>query len=293
MLSTTAPRPSRTARRALALAAAAATCVGVAALPTAARADGCSWYDCSGGGVYGGIPQYDPLSFRTSLDAAPSGLGVSFPFSSTEAATVHVDVQKSGVTVAQGQLATPTAKGTVVVGDVLTPNTAYTWTATITFQGETLTRDGAFRTLHRKVDVLFQTDTVTNDSDSASSGDFTSWVKAGSSSHTSLFGSRSISTGQTVVLADAITVVDAGTSLPIAMEMYDDDGVCFDPISCSVLGTPKATWTNGSTAWGDWATAATTLSTAKATSSAVPFSISVNAAVGFTVKGWYSVTFVA
>lgn len=176
----------------------------------------------------------------------------------------------------------------------LSPNTSYTYRLEAHDKhGNTANRTGAFTTLHRQVDVLFQTVTVSNDSDGGGAGEFKTWVEAGSTTVVPALGQRDISDGQTVPLVSLVRTRDAGPTLPVETELMDNDCTIpeFPFPSCPFPSTPG--WTNGVTPFWDWSTAVTTLNTATATNGVHTFSMSVNAAVGFTVNGWYSVTFVA
>ncbi len=176
----------------------------------------------------------------------------------------------------------------------LTPNTKYLYRLEERDQsGNIAARTGTFTTLHRQVDVMFQTVTVSNDSDGWTAGDFRTWVRAGNTVQLPALGQQTITDGQTTPLAALVRTRDAGTTLTVRTELLDND--CSIPdfpfISCPFPSSP--TWNNGSTPLWDWSTAVGTLNTANATTGVRTFHIAVDASVGFTVNGWYSVTFVA
>ncbi|MCW2525854.1 MAG: hypothetical protein JWM76_714 [Pseudonocardiales bacterium] len=143
------------------------------------------------------------------------------------------------------------------------------------------------------MDVFFQTVTVTNDSDGTTCGELKGWAKAGQTSQVSAMMSETICDGQTSLFIVPIQVKDAGITTKVAVELMDNDS--FNPfLPSSQWPFPtNATWTNGYTPMWDWSTATGNLSTANATSGVKYFQISVNDEVGFTVKGWYAVSFVS
>lgn len=182
----------------------------------------------------------------------------------------------------------------ITTPSTLTANTSYTYRLEERDKrGNIAARTGASTTLHRQVDVMFQTVTVSNDSDGGGAGEFKTWVQAGSTTQVAPFGQRSISDGQTVPLVSLVRTRDSGAALTVKTELMDND--CTIPTfpfpSCPFPSNPG--WTNGVTPFWDWSTAVTTLNTAAPTNGLRTFSMSVNAAVGFRVDGWYSVTFVA
>ena len=231
----------------------------------------------------------------TNLEVQPGGLSIGTTFTTAVPTSDHLYVYRNGTLLAEGVNASLRTQHQLTSTAKLAANTSYSWHLLVTDAGgHVVEKTGTVKTLHRQVDVMFSTISVINDSDASGSGEFRTWLKAGTQSGVSLFTPTDIDSGSTVLAVNNIRVLDADVTLPVAVEMYDDDVPSFDPLQIFLPNFPKAaSWDTGSSFAGDWATAKRTLDTKNATTTLVPFTMSVTDDVAFVVHASYVVTFVA
>lgn len=268
---------SRLRKIIVATAASAASALLLTLSPTTASAT----TDCSG-------------SCMTNLEMQRSGLSTAFTFDTSVPTKDAIRIYKEGTLVATGLNSTYRSHHVLSSPGTLTPNTAYTSHLTVTDRaGNTLERSGNVTTKHRRVDVLFNTIAVTNDSDSSSAGEFKTRFKAGTTTAASWMVPQSISSGSTVQATQMLSMKDAGKTTKVLTEMYDNDYT--NPLlpfgEDWTFYSSHPAWTSGYSPVADWSTAATTLDTLVETTTFKPFQMQVNQSVGFVVRGQYMVSY--
>jgi hypothetical protein len=188
------------------------------------------------------------------LTVDPHGTFADFHVATTHKVSLKLETHEQGTSTTVDQKSTSGTDDWKTTMDNLQPNTTYEYTLTaIDDANDIKYSTGTFHTLHRHVQVTFESITAIDDSDSGSPGDLTFWFKGnGVWDLVNTYGEVSIATGDTAHPNHVANFVDTPKTFTIAV--YGDDDDCDFGQFCTEGIGPLGEG-GGSSDEQDWATA--------------------------------------
>jgi hypothetical protein len=198
-----------------------------------------------------------------TVAVTPHGLSATFTVDSSPAAYMEISVSTAPIVMQSGK---PTFSSvTSAVGSAsktahwvialkgLQPNTSYNYIVKTTYGDDSAYKTGTFKTLHRKLTVMFSSIKVTDDSDALGSGELMFFFKVNSAWQRDLdTGWLDISSGQTFFPVKTKMFMDAPDTLKLKVSGLDDDCSFWELCTFGIGPSDSA---GGSTSQTDFATA--------------------------------------